>query len=61
MWHEEMFQGPMDPAKFAQQQEVAMRDSVFASLKVYERATAECYRAAGITPAGAVRGWPYDR
>ena len=62
MWDERLFQGdPNNPAKLAQDEQVAERDAVFASLEVYRRATAECYRRAGTTPAGSSRGWPYDR
>ena len=61
MWPPHVFQGPNDPALLEQNAQIADRDAVFASLKVYDDARAECYRRSGTTPMGSSRGWPYDR
>ena len=62
-WPDSMFDASPQGrfAKAAQDEQIAERDAVFASLDVYERARAECYRRSGTTPAGSSRGWPYDR
>jgi hypothetical protein len=60
MWREELLP-PGTAPRIAQEQDQAEVDAVFSSLAGYEKATADCYRAAHTTPAGSSRGWPYDR